>query len=195
MIKYIKKAKKSKCVVYILRDFDGNIIDVTDNNHIGDKYFEANGNELTYNQYNQLDYKSKYQSGIKTVAIKAIDEGYEEEHPFVFDAEFEIVGTSGGQSYDSLTLNLVNGPRIKEEHDWQTGSIEKVARNFAITTTNYYNLLKLIKNKHPDFGHIIKQNYNPAYWNNLEVVGYRGRWVFEFNKYTLAVKPYVEKEG
>lgn len=193
-IRYIKKAKKSKSVIYILRDFDGNVIDVTNNNDHSIKYFESNGNELTEWQYHRLDYAAKYQNGIKAVAIKNTDEGYEEEHPFVFDAEFEIVGASGGKSYDSLTLALINGPGVDLGYNWQTGERLRGPRKFAITTHNYYNLLKLIKDKHQDFSYIIRQNYDSANWNNLEVQGYRGRWVFEFNKYTLAVKPYVEKD-
>lgn len=108
----IEKTKRTKVKLYILRDFDGKILDIT-NNPVSRTEYEYDG--IKYRSREDYDKNGPYSIGLydhkvwqntKKIDIKCIEDGYEERfNDFIFEANVEIgIGSNGGMHYDSIQL-------------------------------------------------------------------------------------------
>ncbi len=181
MIKFIKNLKKSKITFYILRDFDGNIIDATTETTQGYRYYKGN-NEISYEEYANFSWSQHRQLNIRQVPIPITELNYEECKPFAFEASFKIVGYSSTTNCDLLEFELLNAPNI-------SGNDEPF--QVSITTASFAKLIQLLESDPKNFRAIISSDYSPSTWNNTKLIGFKGLWKFEFNKSVLAVTPYV----
>lgn len=190
MIKYVKDTKKTRTIVYILRDFDGEIIDVSNNDNDGEVYYN-NGSEITQREYQETYWKNgRYNPAITKKTKLKTNRGFEKVHPFVFDADFSFLKNGyGGVSYDAFIFELLDGPDIVEEFDWQTQTYSCRPFRVNITASNFSTLMGLVNSDEPQFELLTDSSSGKT-----KITGFRGRWIFEFNKSALAVKPYIESK-
>lgn len=163
--------KKSKVVLYVLKDRSGEIVDVS-REEKADKYYIYNGNIVSYDELSLLvpDYwkRREYEHQRKLTT----DYGYEEVKKFIFRTGFKVCGSGGSWSgADLMHLSDVNGAMNPNKNK---------ASEYGITVGNLYEYFELA-GKGGDFS---------IDTVNGEVV-LNGVWEFDCNKSRLCVMPYT----